>query len=111
MSLPSSIILEVSSRDVCYTSQVGRMNPHNSFFSDFPDSSFKCPSTLLDCWMCCCDGLQCDLMCGHCLEAAPVAEEPIATEVPDQSPERQDTRELVADAVEEVKETTEAHMI
>ena len=61
--------------------------------------------------MCCCDGLQCDLMCEHCLEAAPVAEEPTATEVPDQSPERQDTRELVADAVEEVKETTEADMI
>ena len=107
MSLPSSIILEVSSRDVCYTSQVGRMNPHNSFFSDFPDST----QIFWRCWMCCCDGLQCDLMCGHCLEAAPVAEEPKATEVPDQSPEKQETSEVVADAVEEVKETTEAHMI
>ena len=61
--------------------------------------------------MCCCDGLQCDLMCGHCPEAAPVAEEPIAREVPDQSPERQETREVVADAAEEVKETTEADVI
>ena len=50
-------------------------------------------------------------MCGHCLEAAPVAEEPIATEVPDQSPERQETREVVSDAVEEVKGNTEADVI
>ena len=50
-------------------------------------------------------------MCGHCLEAAPVAEEPIATEVPDQSRERQETREVVADAVDEVKETTETNLV
>ena len=80
-------------------------------FLRLPRPYFQDLSTFLECWMSCCVVFQYDLMCGHCLEAAPMAEEPIATEAPDQSPERQETREVVADAAEEVKETTEADVI
>ena len=77
-------------------------------FSDCPDSPFQ---IFPHCWMYCCDGLQCDLICGHSLEAAPVAEEPIAPELPDQSPEIQDTSEEEADAVEEAKEVPEDDVV
>ena len=76
-----------------------------SKFSDCPDSIFQ---VLPHCWMCCCHVLQCDLICGHSPEATPVAEEPIETELPDQSPE---TSEVEADAVEDVEEVTEADLV
>ena len=47
-------------------------------------------------------------VCLFCLQAAPAAEDPPSAEAPEAKPETKETGEAKADAVEEVKETTEA---